>query len=366
MSVLFAPWAFGSVHPPAVTILNTTGYCLGLLFLGIVLLRFFDSRNHHSQSLEFILILFPFLHSHSRRVRLTVIWILATSSGLLLYVLIQALNSRAVFDPTNMVLIYKDAFIKWLPSSYDGKQSWQYFWRYGALILGFWSTLDWLDRDETRQQTLNLSRKRVTRCLGLLTFSTGTMAIVGMLQRFDGNERLLWIHVPAFPRPDSHFGPFAYRGNASTYFNLMWPAALIFLYYVNQWRHRLTRTRNIKTDVTIWLYPVIGLQILVPAITSSKAGALVTMLNAGLLACVLMFTSKQRGRTMINLVGSVAILIGVGFQIGAKNLQTRASHLVERIRTNPDSIDRLEIYEYAIDSGRNHCCLLYTSPSPRD
>ncbi len=67
--------------------------------------------------------------------------------------------------------------------------------------------------------------RRISVLLWTLVLSAAALSIVGTLQRLDGSRNLLWI-LPRRNPFSVTFGPFAYRGTASNYLNLIWSIGL--------------------------------------------------------------------------------------------------------------------------------------------
>ncbi len=94
LSIIFGPWAFGTVHTLAVWMMK---------------------RN---QSISKTI-----LDSFKNQLPTIRILMLATV-GALSYIFIPALNARAIFDPQALRFIYSDSYIPWLPHSYNTPKSW--------------------------------------------------------------------------------------------------------------------------------------------------------------------------------------------------------------------------------------------------
>jgi hypothetical protein len=91
---------------------------------------------------------------------------------------------------------------------------------------------------ESKQPTTNnqqpttkdaLIPTRLRRLLWVLAINGGLLGLEGIVQRLEGSGRLLFLVKPRVnPAGETQFGPWAYRANASAYFNLLWPVCLGF------------------------------------------------------------------------------------------------------------------------------------------
>jgi hypothetical protein len=216
MSVAFAPWAFGSTQPWAITVLNAAGTLLGLLCLaGVLACRKTSATIPHQ----------PFRHWTS----IVLTW---STVLILVYSFVSALNAQSAFDSLN------GAFrplphLKWLPHAYDRAASWLAFWQNAALAGTFWAARFWLlggaprVSEQELQAHTGLLPERARAFLMLIVTNGFLVALVALLQRLDNTDKLLWLVRPHINQSaESQFGPFAYRSNGLQYVALMWPLAM--------------------------------------------------------------------------------------------------------------------------------------------
>jgi O-antigen ligase len=182
---------------------------------------------------------------------------------LLAYTLISALNARATFVARGREFVYFDA-VSWLPHSYDQAATWSAFWMCLGLACVFWAARDWLltvsrprpdglglDAEDdpggaasaspgggraevgtnARSSTLWPRRyalpRRLRRLLFVVCLNGGLLAVEGIVQRLAGANKLLFFVEPSIHKQaTSQFGPYAYRGSASQFLNLIWPVCL--------------------------------------------------------------------------------------------------------------------------------------------
>jgi hypothetical protein len=160
--------------------------------------------------------------------------------GILGYCLVSALNASATYQPHDLSFAYHRHVLKWLPHSLDSASTWSVFWNYLALACVFLALRDWLlGKSEREQQAeyvdtagsrLNSQMPdRLRRLLWVMAVNGGLLALEGIVQRLEGSGNLLFVLKPGINQTaDAQFGPYAYRGNAAAYFNLLWPVCLGF------------------------------------------------------------------------------------------------------------------------------------------
>jgi hypothetical protein len=202
---------------------------------------------------------------------------------LLAYVLVSAINSRATFSGTQGSFIYREA-VTWLPHSLDSSRTWDVFWRYLALACSFWAVRDWL-LTKSPSATKGIGHDqgglliRFSILGWVLALNGAALSIEGIAQRLEGSGELLFMVRPcANPGADAQFGPWAYRGNAATYFNLLWPLCLGFWARVRDSKRHPKWQHHVLVACTILMASA-------PVVSSSRGGAVITV--ALLIACAL-------------------------------------------------------------------------------
>lgn len=213
--VVFSPWAFGTTEPWSIWTLNIAGYGLGGLWLAKHALRRLGGSAPADPPSSLV----------GQR------WERALGPltiALLAYVLSSALNTRAYYSPGEGHFVYHEA-ITWLPQSLDGSRTWEAFWKYLALAGTFWAARDWLSGKSRTWETAGQPSlpPRLQMLLWVLAVNGALLSLEGILQRFEGSGKLLFLVQPRVnPDAASQFGPWAYRGTAAAYFNLVWPLCL--------------------------------------------------------------------------------------------------------------------------------------------
>ena len=318
-SLVVGVWAFGTVHPLSIFVMEI----LGVLVAGGWLLREWISRGVRGGGGTGF---GAGLKTSSKWTVSSYFLFTGALSGLLLLLLglISALNARARFDGENLQFEYFEEAILWLPHSYDQVQSWSALMIYGSLFLYFWGIRGWLSSEQALSSKRNQNGTsteidfegglpvRIKTLLTVLLVNGALVGFVGVLQRLGSNERLLWILEPAFKNPESHFGPFAYRGNASTYFNLLWPIAFYLLVRLRKEELLKRSSDRFGSGGWITLVPVLCLFSVVPWMAGSRGGSTVFVGVFVMLAIWLLKSSKQKIPTVIGIVGFAgAISLGL-------------------------------------------------------
>lgn len=327
--VIFTPWAFGTTQDWALWIAHTAGLGLGALLVFKWVIRFREAYTPpcwgdppagktDPEGWE----------SSPRRDLLTPV-LGAVTFLILAYVAAGAVNARADYDETRRQFDYLREPLSWLPRSYDRDATWAAFLQYLGLAGVFWAARDWL-----RQRTLDdpkssddalpgdprgsvLLPDRLRRLLWVLCLNGAALAIVSILQRADGTNKLLWIVESRSNKPaDSVFGPWSYRANAAQYFNLLWPVCLAFWLWTQEQATRAVQSRIKRFDgPQLLLLPCALFMAACPTVCGSRGGALISIATGGLAAVLLLFARQLslhvRWVTLLGLaVAGVASVLG--------------------------------------------------------
>jgi O-antigen ligase len=329
-AILFGPWAFGTVQPWSIHVMNGVGFALGLLWLCKLSIR---SRGYRPLRWT------KFSGKNERRfTRL----LAAGTFCILSFCLVSAWNARAIYHPGQWSFEYRDAIL-WLPHSYDRDDSWAAFWMYLGLAGLFWALRDWLltvsPKESARFEIEEVSNQaafrlpiRLRRLFWILTFNGTALAIEGLMQRVEGGNKLLWLVVPTTDKdPISQFGPFAYRANASQYFNMLWPAVLGFWWAcVSSLRRRKAVENSSRQNRAAALLPCVLIIAICPFVTSSRGGAIVLVMNLIMAAGILLMAqwrSDWKAKALIFLL--LAGVVGGGALLGWKTLAPRMEVIQE-------------------------------------
>lgn len=342
--VLFSPWAFGTTEHWSIWTMNITAYGLGLLLFSKWIIRWSSGfRPWPSEA--------PKNEISPRQHRLRLIHktsnLLTAICMLLLlgYILTSAINARASFNLETHEYTYFEGINKNLPHSYDARGTWFLFWQYLGLIILFWSTRDWLAGARPTRSSLSLN-PRLKRLLFLICLNGGALALECILQRiYYGHYRgkLLFLIEPGINISNiAQFGPFAYRSNAASYLNLVWPLALGL--FIQLGRENLDyRKRRIGNGPELLLIPCIILATSGPIISSARGG---TLLMIGLLIVVagsLMFMNIRSKSLRFSVSMALFVGLGTAYYLGWEKLEPR---LINIFSDNMSS--RTQIYETTV------------------
>jgi O-antigen ligase len=341
VSIVFGVWAFGTTERWSTWFVNGLGYALGGVLVVKWLIRWLGGysppqwgragsiRKLKDDEDE---------ERPSRKLRFTrlLTWCAAVLTVLVLVLcLVSAWNARATYLWGEQRLVYHDCII-WLPHSYDSASSWFAFWTYLGLALTFWSARDWLlgkDRkddsasgspDEAFAPGAGHARRsgtkswllpaRLRRLLLVMCLNGGLVAAESIVQRVAGSQKLLFFRKNRVEELEQKLGPFAYRGNASEYFNLLWPAVAGFAMV----SARMARNARMEGERKVskahaWLAVGATLMATAPFISGHRGGSIVSAALALFVVIVLIVANRNRGwRIKLGLF----LLFCVGIQLG--------------------------------------------------
>jgi O-antigen ligase len=279
---------------------------------------------------------------------------------LLGYMLTSAINARASFNLETKEYTYFTEFTKNLPHSYDAKATWFLFWQYLGLIILFWATKDWLAGAKQSRNSSAIN-PRLKWLIIVICINGGIVALESILQRFHYGEfkgKLIFLLEPLINNNNlAQFGPFAYRSNSASYFNLIWPIGLGFLIQLAK-ENVDFGNKKLGSKPEIILIPCVILMAISPIISASRGGAIVMI---GLLILVtlsiplLRIKSKNVFATLI-----VCILFSLlaGYHFGWERLESRLMTIFTDNLSN-----RKHIYEVTIQMIDQYV-FSNTSPSP--
>ena len=350
--VVFGPWAFGTTQPWSVWIMNGAGYLLGIALackLNIRRLKGYhpprwDDGGGDSTGPRLLM---------SSRLTAGLAWL---TVAILAYCLISAVNAYSTYHREDLSFA-SHRCLKWLPHSFDGARTWLAFWTYLGLALSFWAIRDWLLgkaegelRGQRRKsqlggdQSVLLLPARLRRLLWVLALNGTLLGLEGIAQRLQGGGKLLFLVKPRVnPDAVTQFGPYAYRANASQYFNLLWPVCLGFWWTLN-------RSLGFRHKAHHLILAGCAVMAACPIISTSRAGALITVGIVVLAALALSATHfllaahREHDRRTRNLTLTCLILfftgaLVLGFALGWKSLKPRMAQLSEGFETRQAMYD---------------------------
>ena|GEM_PF-380080 len=330
--VVFTPWAFGTTQEWSIWTANIACYLLGILLAAKWVIRRLEGFQPPRWGEPIVLaegsgeLAAPRAPTDGATRALAVLTVV-----LLGYILVSALNARANYDPARRDFQYLSDPIAWLPHSYDRASTWFAFWQYLGIACAFWSIRDWLIQrfvSDTQQddapswantQAHIVIPARLQTLLWILCLNGALLALVGILQRANGTNKLLWILESASQKSaENVFGPWSYRGNASQYFNLLWPVCLAFWLWAQERAGRALVPRLGRLDgPQILLLPCAIFMATCPMISSSRGGAVVSILIGISAVFLLLFTCRREISPTLRwitvgamFVAAIAALIG--------------------------------------------------------
>ena len=323
MAVL-APWMLGATTRETIWALNGLGFLSGGLWIAQRVVRSRASADCPRPA-KFVGARWP----------MTCVWgLLITLLG---YVLCSALNPKAslqyTFTPgypfaSGVEIDYLEP-IEWLPQSHDRDRTLRAFWKYLAIVFSFAAARDWLmgaSRRELRSDddSPRFPGDRMQWLLWTLAMNAAAVSLVGMLQRLDGTQQLLWTFTNHLNGGHGAFGPFPYRSNGAQYLNLMWPVTLGF-WWVLRRRNVARRSASHRSggDPHVLLLVLAALTAAGVVVANSRGGFLLLL---GLLAVVfvlMMFWSKRQAGFKVGVVAAILAILGVGGWLGGEALMAR-------------------------------------------
>jgi hypothetical protein len=175
---------------------------------------------------------------------------------------------------------------------------------------------------------------RLRRLLWVLAVNGGLLAVEGIVQRLEGSGNLLFLVKPRVnPGAVTQFGPYAYRANASQYFNLLWPVCLGFWWTLN-------RAQASRRTAHHLILVCCGLMAACPIISTSRGGALITVgiviLAAFFLAAThFLLAAHQKPDRRARIITLVCLslfftgALALGLALGWKALKPRMAQISE-------------------------------------
>lgn len=166
--LIFTPWAFACLYPPAQKTARALGLLLGVIGIFLNFARPTPPRRGRELFIE------------------------AATAVLFLYAFLATCKWTADYRASALAVL-----------GYIGLDSL------------FWAVRQWTREDPT-------ARRKI---LWTILLNAGAIAVVALANRLSGSKKVLWLYIPEVTSTFYVFGPFEYRGTASQYFNLLWPVA---------------------------------------------------------------------------------------------------------------------------------------------
>lgn len=335
--VVFSPWAFGTTEPWSIWTMNCLGYALGALLCVKLAIRgltgYRNPRWDAPASAEA-----GRLSATARLSRLLTQALTALTVFLLLYCLVSIANARSTYLRAEAIFLYHP-FVAWLPHSFDRIGTWQAFRNYLALAGFFWGARDWLLGKSPAEQRAERSKlsdpaevramplpQRLRSLLWVLTINGGLLGLEAIIQRVDGQGKLLFLVRPRIHKTaEGQFGPYAYRSNAAQYFNLAWPVSLGLWWSLQ----RAARKRASQAYKLAWanrhvLLICVVVMAACPIISTTRAGALVALANLSISAAILWWAQpKGDVQARVGILLCLGLVLGLAAWLGWAKLAPR-------------------------------------------
>ncbi|MBI4659889.1 MAG: O-antigen ligase family protein [Verrucomicrobia bacterium] len=386
-SVLFTPWAFGTTQDWSVWTMNTVCYLLGVLLGAKWLIRWWAGYKPSRWGEAGEIGGFRVEDAKQSTVLCLTRCLAILTVIILAYTFVSALNARATFLPRENRFVYHN-YLPWLPHSYDRTATLNIFWQYLGLAFFFWATRDWL-LGKTRKERQGITVERRTRSRASVTLASemrrpelssedrevvGTphspplsrspasplparlcrlvwvvclngalLALEGVLQRLDGTNKLLWLVMPQINSTnEAQFGPYAYRSNAATYLNLLWPVCLGLWLRLRSASARMRRHfERVGGGSYVVLLPCAVLIASAPIISTSRGGALIALAGVPVASGIVFFSARrERALVRASMLTLFLVILGFSAYLGWKDLARRLETMF-----SDDLSGRIQIYQ---------------------
>ncbi|MGV3773515.1 MAG: O-antigen ligase family protein [Verrucomicrobiales bacterium] len=256
---------------------------------------------------------------------------------------ISALNARAIFTIPPPTFEYLDP-IRFLPHSYDKEQTWYVLESYFSLALIFWAAYIWL-RGSPRNKRSNDSERlkakipnlnpRVARMAWVICINGACLALAGIFQKLHGTWELLWILPTEIGRPETHFGPFNYRGNGAQFCNMIWPVAFGLFWELFQSSRASSAMRPHAQSSPYPLLALLTIAAYAGTMTAASRGGVLIAIIATPIMLFWLWSQRSRGEGNHKGVLAVIALAAVGISLYAawEPLSQRTGSLVDGSNT---------------------------------
>jgi len=343
--VIFSLWAFGTTEPWSTWTMNISAYALGFLLLTKWFTRWktdYKAWGIQSSKNESI----PRINRLRLAHKYCNFLLTACMFLILAYILISAINARSTFDLVSKEFTYFSNFNNKLPHSYNANATWFLFWQYLGLTILFWGVKDWVTQPDRISSSPKLN-DRERKLLLLICINGGILALECILQRIYYSEfrgKLLFIIEPVMNWENiSQFGPFAYRSNACSYLNIIWPLQIGFFIHLTNVNLTYKKMRY-GQGKELFLIPFCIVTVSSPVISSSRGGALITFGLILLILFVIAFLGYKS--KLIRIFAPLTLLLGliISIYLGWENIEPRMVSILTDKMSN-----REQIYETTIN-----------------
>lgn len=290
--ILWGPWSSSYYRDWSINVMNSANFGIGLLILlkkFVVYVGRPTSNILSHKNVKNILILKP--SSLNKAITGLILY-------LLIYILVSVLNYRAVFNYEFHFFEFNDSFIEWLPASFNKIETIKKLYFFSGLACFFWGFRSWLlegpleaypqivkyreglGKTRLQDHIITILPNRLVKILWLYSINAALLSFIGIVHKLDLNTNLL-LSIELFSNWSqlNSFGPFKYRSNAGSYFNMMLPVLLTFLVvYLTQTNIKLLNNPKRHSQPHIVLFPLSILTATAILLSSSRGSILILIL----------------------------------------------------------------------------------------
>jgi O-antigen ligase len=147
----------------------------------------------------------------------------------------------------------------------------------------------------------------------------------------DGTNKLLWLVEPTVNKDiETFFGPYAYRGNAAQYFNLIWPVSLALWWAYQRARNNPHYYDPHQRRGHHLLLSCVLLLAVAPIVSTSRGGAMVMLAMSVMVLGVLVLAQwKGHWATKVGLFIVMGLAVSLGVMLGWEELGPRIEVIAE-------------------------------------
>ena len=322
--IIFTPWAFGTTENWSIKITEVVIFVTCLLMLCSCLIKFNITNKYKQEK-----IIYDRFFSAS---------ITTVTALIIIYTFICYVNARGDFNLETKVFTYFD-YNKNFPTTYNQNATFATLLQHCSLIAFYYVLKHHL--------TSGMGRRKINRLIYLMAINAMVIVIIGITQRIFYNDqissKLLFLITPEINKTvDGQFGPFAYRSNAGTLFNIIWPICLGLIF-----EHKYQYKKIGKGEI-FFIYVSLFFCFLVPYITLARGAVFVNMV---LILTIVMYISQSRVRrrakyTLFSI--SIILLVIVVVFFWENNYNRISLMIVDRFSA------RIDLFKHTIEIAKDY------------
>ena len=319
-SIIWGPWAFGTVHHHSIAVMNGINFLIGFLLFVKLVIRSIVSYYPDRWTASVLGTSVP----KKYRIDHLSILVLLGSIYMFIYVTISICNPRSTFDSVLNTLIYETNYIKILPTTYNRKETIQSLLNFIGLFFTFWGVRDWLLTKTSYDIKLNsvlqnkfcnvfksslavqIFPQRLKRITWLICINGAFLALCGIFYKQIGNTlNFNLFNKTVSLNPDNCFGPFIYRSNGATFLNMVIPVSIAFLF----WMITNNSIYNLYgKDKSLKKYPILvitTLILLVASFSTQSRGGIFSLI----IVLVLYLLRNFRGQKNLSIFYKILLML---------------------------------------------------------